>query len=214
MKTEIFTDGPLEVHSCLLWDDQTGDAAIIDFGARKDSEREHLDMIIRAERLTLRYALQTHMHFDHVYGLPYIYNKYGICPMCHPDDERLYQLAPRMAEAIGLPMRESLPPLGSPLSDGLELQVGSIDIQVIHTPGHSPGGVCFYLPQTGCLFCGDTLFAGGVGRTDLPGGDFDQLKQSVVERLFTLPPETRVLPGHGPVTTIGWERENNPYVSY
>ena len=92
--------------------------------------------------------------------------------------------------------------------------MGSIDIQVIHTPGHSPGGVCFYLPQAGCLFCGDTLFAEGVGRTDLPGGDFDQLKQSVVERLFTLPPETRVLPGHGPTTTIGWERENNPYVSY
>ena len=211
MKLAHFIVGPLEVNSCLLWDEASREAAVIDFGARKDEERMQLDRLIADEGLTLRLVLLTHTHFDHVYGLPHIYATYGIGPMCHPADERLYRLAPSMAEAIRLPIREPLPPIAGPLHDGDELHVGSVRIQVIHTPGHSPGGVCFYLPDEGLLFSGDTLFAGSVGRADLPGGNYSQLTQSVAERLFTLPPETRVMPGHGGGTTIGWERENNPY---
>ena len=213
MRTKQFTLGMLEENSYLLWDEQTHDAAVIDFGAQGEEECHHLDRVIRDENLTLRLALQTHAHFDHVYGLPHIYKMYGISPMCHPEDERLYRLAPSMSGAIGIPMREALPPLGHPLHDGDELCVGSIHIRVIHTPGHSPGGVCFYLPEDACLFCGDTLFAGSVGRADLPGGNAKQLIQSIEERLLTLPPETRVLSGHGPASTIGWERENNPYIT-
>ena len=125
MKLAHFIVGPLEVNSCLLWDEASREAAVIDFGARKDEERMQLDRLIADEGLTLRLVLLTHTHFDHVYGLPHIYATYGIGPMCHPADERLYRLAPSMAEAIRLPVRPPIT-IREPLLDLTVIRSASV----------------------------------------------------------------------------------------
>ena len=212
MKIKRFTVGPLEVNCYLLWDEQTHEAAVIDYGARRDDEHERFAQFVEAEKLTLRMALQTHTHFDHVFGLKRLAERYGLSPQCHPDEQKLYRQAATMADMLNLPMEEPLPSLGTFLNDGDEITLGNSTLHVIHTPGHSPGSVCFHLPEAGILFCGDTLFAQGIGRTDLPGGNYGDIERSIKEKLYTLPPETCALPGHGPQTTIGWERENNMFV--
>ena len=212
MNCEIFTFNPLEVNCCILWDEDSRDAAIVDCSARKPEEFSKISSCIRTQKLNLRYALQTHMHFDHVFGLPRLYEEFGIGPSCHALEQEIYDYAPLMASSIRLPIMGQLPPITNFLADGEKLKVGKIAIEVIHTPGHTPGGLCFYLPETDQLFSGDTLFCESIGRTDLPGGDSASLTRSIRDRLFTLPEETRVLPGHGNVTNIGWERENNPFV--
>ncbi len=209
---EIFTFNPVEENCCIFWDVNTLDAAIVDCGARTEAEFKKVEQCIDLRGLHLRMVLQTHTHFDHIYGLPRLYEKYGIGPSCHADDLPIYQAAQQMASAFALPIQGNLPPVAEFLNDGQELKLGSIPIRVIHTPGHTPGGICFYLPESKQLFCGDTLFHESVGRTDLPGGDSQTLLESISSRLFKLPYETRVLPGHGDVTTIGWEASNNPYV--
>lgn len=212
MNCEIFTFNPLGVNCCLMWDEQTRQAAIIDCSARTESEFAQIERAIEGNHLLLEMALQTHMHFDHVYGLPRLYERFGIAPSCHAAEMPIYQMAPQMASHIRFPIEGTLPAPSSFLNDGQEIQLGSITICAIHTPGHTPGSLCFFLPETKQLFSGDTLFCESIGRTDLPGGNFEDLKNSITERLFTLPEETRVLPGHGGVTQIGWEAQNNPYV--
>ena len=115
-------------------------------------------------------------------------------------------------QLVGLPIEGELPTVRECLLDGQEILLGTISIRVIHTPGHTPGGVCFWIESENCLFTGDALFRCSVGRSDFPGGNMMQEINSVRNRLFTLPPETRVLTGHGPETNIGWEIKNNPYV--
>ncbi|MCR4920303.1 MAG: MBL fold metallo-hydrolase [Bacteroidaceae bacterium] len=212
MKIQRFTVGPLGVNCYLLWDETTLDGAIIDYGAGSDDEHDSIEHFVESQHIALRMSLLTHAHFDHVFGLKRLSRQYGLPPMCHPDDQNLYRQAPLMARALGLDLDDPLPPLGPFLHDGDELLLGTIRLRVIHTPGHSPGSVCLHLPEAGILFSGDTLFAGSIGRTDLPGGSYTAIEHSIRERLYTLPPKTYALPGHGPQTTIEWEREENGYV--
>ena len=213
MKILCFTVNPIEENCYLLWDETTLDAAIIDCGAYEKGEKERIRQQINANHLQLCYLLQTHTHFDHIYGLPTFAKEYNLAPMCHSDDLPIYKAMPMMSsQLVGLPIEGELPIVRQCLLDGQEIPLGTLSIRVIHTPGHTPGGVCFWIESENCLFTGDTLFRCSLGRSDLPGGNMMQEINSVLNRLFTLPPETRVLTGHGPETNIGWEIKNNPYV--
>ena len=173
----------------------------------------HSDRILKAleqSGLGVRYVLNTHCHFDHMQANADIVAATRAPLALHPAELPLLR-AKGGASLFGVPGKESpLPDVE--LEDGQVLKVGTLRFEVLHTPGHSPGGVTFYLAQEGMAFDGDVLFADGVGRTDLPGGNWDKLMRSIREVLFTLPDETAVYPGHGPETTIGREKRSNPWV--
>lgn len=211
MKYQSFTFNPVQENTYLLWDEETLEAAIVDTGTWNRQEEQSLEGCIAAHGLKMKYALQTHAHFDHTYGLPFIYRKYGLQPVFHVDDAETYRQMPKMAAQFGLTIGGPMPAIGQLLNDGAELNLGKTIIRLIHTPGHTPGSAAFYIPEDGLLFSGDTLFRQSIGRTDLPGGNYEDELNSI-RRLFTLPDETVVLTGHGPSTTIGWEKRNNYYV--
>ena len=193
MKVETFVRGPLLNNVYLLWDEDSKDAAIIDPGLMSDD----LLQTIQDYQLTLRYILNTHRHFDHVDNDAFYREQTGAPIVLHRDDAAL------LAAEFGI----------SPdmlLQGGEELALGSLTIQTLHTPGHSAGGMCFLVEDH--LFAGDTLFAGAVGRSDFEDSDGDLLLKVIAEKILPLPDATRVLPGHGDLTTIGAERAGNPFL--
>jgi glyoxylase-like metal-dependent hydrolase (beta-lactamase superfamily II) len=197
--------GPLQVNCFIVSCNRTDEAAIIDPG----EEGERILHFAEKEGLTIRTIVNTHGHFDHIGANQHIVEKTGAELLIHADDLPLLQNARSHAEVYGLSVAASPEP-GRLLDQDDTFQVGEISFSVFHVPGHSPGGIC--LLGEGHLFVGDVLFSGSIGRTDLPGGDFDSLVNGVRERLFTLPDATIVHPGHGPDTTIGRERQMNPFV--
>lgn len=211
MKYQSFTFNPVQENTYLLWDEQTLEAAIVDTGAWDRQEEQSLAGSIEALGLKLKYVLQTHAHFDHTFGLPFVHRTYGLKPVFHKDEADVYRQMPSMAARFGLNMGGGMPAIGQLLSDGDELLLGTTAVRLIHTPGHTPGSSVFYIPDAGLLFSGDTLFRESIGRTDLPGGSYEDELDSIKNKLFCLPDDTEVLTGHGPSTTIGWEKQNNPY---
>ncbi len=209
MNYELFKVNPIEENTYLLWDEETRQAAIVDCGAWTAGERQEISDFLSAGKLQLQFVLQTHAHFDHIWGVPWLFQTYGLRPRLHPLEEAIYYGMPDMVSQFGLRMKETLPRPDSTLHEDESITLGNSKINVILTPGHTPGGVCFYLPEEHLLLSGDTLFQFSAGRTDLPGGNMNQLLLSL-RRLITLPPETVVLPGHGPRTTIGDEARYNP----
>lgn len=188
------------------------EAAIIDCGAYSEKQWEPILRYIKENNLNVRYALQTHTHFDHIYGLRFVERDLGIKAMCHNADKWLYDHANETTMALmGETFPTPQPEIDATLHDGQLLKLGTLTIEVLHTPGHTEGGVCFYIEQENIVFCGDTLFAGSIGRTDFPGGNFEMEISSIRERLLTLPPDTIAYPGHGPQTTIQQEISCNPY---
>lgn len=211
MKYQSFTFNPVQENTYLLWDEQTLEAAIVDTGAWDRQEEQSLAGSIEALGLKLKYVLQTHAHFDHTFGLPFVHRTYGLKPIFHKDEADVYRQMPSMAARFGLNMGGGMPAIGQLLSDGDELLLGTTAVRLIHTPGHTPGSSVFYIPDAGLLFSGDTLFRESIGRTDLSGGSYEDEMDSIKNKLFCLPDDTVVLTGHGPSTTIGWEKQNNPY---
>ncbi|MGC9469673.1 MAG: MBL fold metallo-hydrolase [Anaerolineae bacterium] len=192
--------GLLGSNCYLIYDRDGGAGAVVDPGFR---EGQRLEAEIAKHNLTIRYILNTHGHFDHVAGngrLDFPHAELGI----HPADRDLLMQGGGQIEVDS-------PPPELDLLDNAEISFGDLRLLVIHTPGHTPGSVSFYLPDHNAVLTGDTLFRGSVGRTDLPGGDLEQLRRSL-RRLLSLPDETRVFPGHGPDTTIGRERGQNPWL--
>jgi glyoxylase-like metal-dependent hydrolase (beta-lactamase superfamily II) len=153
----------------------------------------------------------THAHLDHVLGVPEVVAETGVPVWMHPADRPLYEAVPQQAAWFGLPAPPPLPAPDHALAHGDVLTVGTERVTVRHAPGHSPGSVCFVMP--GIAIGGDVLFAGSIGRTDLPGGDFDTLIGSIERELLTLPDDTILYSGHGPDTTIGRERRTNPFLT-
>ena len=198
------TNGGFAENCYLVADPGTGEAAIVDPG----EETALFTARLAHEGWTLRAIWLTHAHLDHVAGVAAM-RAPGVPVFLHPADRALYDSFPAQARAFGLD--GTAPPAPDrELADGGSVSVGSCAFSVIHTPGHSPGGVC--LVGHGMALVGDTLFAGSIGRTDLPGGDLEALLTSIHERLFALPDDTVVYSGHGPATTIGEERRSNPFV--
>jgi glyoxylase-like metal-dependent hydrolase (beta-lactamase superfamily II) len=157
----------------------------------------------------VRYLLDTHAHYDHAAGMRAVQDALGGEYWLHPADRFLLDRLSEQGAAFGFPPARAPEGLNE-LADGQHLILGNETLEVVHTPGHSPGGVTFRHGRS--LWVGDTLFAGSIGRTDLPGGSFDALERSIHQRLFTLGDDARVFPGHGPATTIGEERRTNPFV--
>jgi hydroxyacylglutathione hydrolase len=173
------------------------------------------DMVrfITGESLSLEAILLTHAHLDHVEGIPVLRQLGADAPIyLHPDDNPLYQGVDAQARAFNLPLVGELPPPDAALSHGHTLTFGETEFQVRHAPGHAPGHVLFYLPAQELAFVGDVVFQGAIGRSDLMGGEFHQLMESIRAQILSLPDDTRLLTGHGPETTVGWERRTNPFL--
>lgn len=209
LRYKTFVMNPVQVNCYVLWDTETHDGVIIDCGAWNETEQKRLQEFIEGERINLRHALQTHMHFDHTMGAEFINRQYGLPPTCHPAEQEVYASSAEMVMRwFHMDITNRMPQCQPTLSPSSVITLSNTKIQVIHTPGHTPGGVCFHLPAQRILFSGDTLFRQGIGRTDLPGGSYSQIVNSIRTQLFTLPADTLVLPGHGPETTIAAETGN------
>lgn len=208
-----FAVSPIEENCYVLWDDATREGAIIDCGAWSDGDRKLICDFIKTEGIVPKYLLQTHMHFDHCLGLGIMAEKYGLVPMCHAMDLPIYHTAPIMVQRwFRKDISGSLPEVDTSIVEDMQLNLGEVRILVLHTPGHTPGGVCYYIPAACMVLTGDTLFRMSIGRTDLPGGDIEQELDSIRKKLFILPSDTIVLPGHGPESDIGTEKASNPYL--
>lgn len=190
---------------------EEGDCLVIDPAFYSPEEIKAFDHYISSKGLSIIGQLNTHCHVDHVLGIKHMQTFYK-CPLrAHPDEAGLLNNAPMMGEVFGLQV-EALSGIDQHLEDDEFIPIGQDRLRAIPVPGHSPGSLCYYSKESGFVITGDSLFQGSIGRTDLPGGDFDTLVSSIRSRLLTLPPETRVYPGHGDATSIGEEAANNPFL--
>jgi hydroxyacylglutathione hydrolase len=207
MILETFPVGPLQCNCTILGDEQAREAIVIDPG----------DEVVRIHRrltelgLTLKQILVTHAHIDHVGGALQLKRLTGAPIYLNESDIPLLKLMGAQAAWLGTPTPETAPP-DSGLIDGQTVGLEHYSAKVLHTPGHTQGSICLHFVPLNLLIAGDTLFAGSIGRTDLPGGNYEQIIESIQSRLLALPDETKVLPGHGPITTIGEERRSNPFL--
>ena len=212
MLTKAFTFNPVGENTYLIWDEETREAAIIDAGMSNNKENAYVSDFITKENLQLKYALQTHMHFDHIWGLSFIKETYGLRPLCHIADESIYSEVPEMTSMFRLSMNWNLPAIERYIDEGETLMLGNTTIKVMHTPGHTPGGLCYYIESAHTLFTGDTLFKGSIGRTDLPGGNLSDEMKSIKEKILVLPKDTIIYSGHGLESNVGWEIQHNPFL--
>ena len=208
MIRETFPVGPLQCNCTVLGDSATHQATVIDPGA----EIARILAVLARHNLDLRQILVTHAHIDHIAGALALKQVTGAPILYSEADLPLVALMDMQAGMFNLPVPEVQPPDHSP-ADSEEVRIGTIRAEILHTPGHSEGSLCVYLPQQDLVLAGDTLFAGNIGRTDLPGGHFGKLLASIHDRLLPLPDSTVVVPGHGPETTIGEERATNPFLT-
>jgi glyoxylase-like metal-dependent hydrolase (beta-lactamase superfamily II) len=205
MKYDSVIVGALETNCYLVYCQETLECAIIDPGA----EPEKIVRFIGHNCLKPTILINTHGHVDHIGANRDIKDKFDIPLYIHAADRPMLESTLQSELSFFLGAKESPPP-DKFLEEGGEIKIGNVMLSVFHTPGHSPGSVC--LMGDGILFSGDTLFFGGVGRTDLPGGSWEELERSIREKIFTLPVDTVVLPGHGPTTTIDQETKFNPFI--
>lgn len=196
--------------NCYILSDEQGVAVIIDPCFTSEAEASKLTDFIATNHLEPKMVALTHPHPDHIGGVAFVKRLYNIPLAMHSADSELLAIAP----AYGAQMGFNIEPLVAEidLAEERTLEIGTLRIEVLHTPGHSKGGVCFYEPEGGILLSGDTLFAGSIGRSDLPGGDYDELMRSIMDKLLTLGGGVKVYPGHGGDTTIGQEMGTNPFI--
>jgi glyoxylase-like metal-dependent hydrolase (beta-lactamase superfamily II) len=208
MILETFPVGPLQCNCTILGDEEAGEAIVIDPG----DEVSRIHQRLTSLGLKLKQILVTHAHIDHVGGALKLKRLTGAPVLLNENDLPLLKMMEEQAEWIGLRKAPETAPPDATLADGLVVGLERYPATVLHTPGHTQGSVCLHFAPLKMLIAGDTLFAGSIGRTDLPGGDSRQIIDSIHSRLLALPEETKVLPGHGPATTIGRERFSNPFL--
>ena len=205
-----FHCNPFGENCYLLWAGG-GEGVVIDPGFYDEEEFSAFKAYVGKEKISLKSIWLTHGHFDHIYGVPFVIREYGLPVLMSPEDKAILPDALSMTERFGF-RKPDLKFVTEDLLEGEKLTLGENAFQVICTPGHTPGGVCFYDEADKVLFSGDTLFAGSIGRTDHLGGDYDKEIVSVMDKLMGLPGDVDVLPGHGPKTTIAGERTGNPFL--
>ena len=205
------TFGPIQENTYIIYD-ETMECVIIDPGCADARERELLIAEISKLNLKPVRLLNTHCHVDHIPGNPLIANTYGIGLEIHPYEAQVLKDAPAYADMFGIEMDE-MPPVKAFINEGDLIKFGNTTLEVLFTPGHSPGSISFYNPADKYVISGDVLFYQSVGRYDLPGADGPTLLRSITQKLMTLPDDTRVLSGHGRDTSIGLERTQNPFLN-
>jgi len=204
---KIFPVGPLQCNCSVIGDEKTHEAMVIDPGDQIEGILE----ILRQENLTLKQIVITHAHIDHVGGAMKLKADTGAPILMNQNDHALLKMLDMQAAWVGMRPPGNVQ-VDEAIGQGRVLKIGEIPCNVIHTPGHTEGSICVYFPAEKKLIAGDTLFAGSIGRTDLPGGSMDKIMRSLHTQVLALPDETEVVPGHGPITTIGEERESNPFL--
>jgi glyoxylase-like metal-dependent hydrolase (beta-lactamase superfamily II) len=207
MILETFPVGPLRCNCSILGDETTHEAVVVDPGDNIP------DILARLQKhgLTVRQIIVTHAHIDHVGGAILLRKATGAPILMNQHDLTLLEMMDMQAGWLGVPTPAVAPPDAS-ADDGIAIGLATLPGRVLHTPGHTQGSICLHFPEENLLIAGDTLFAGSIGRTDLPGGNGHQILQSLRDRLLVLPDRTRVLPGHGRETTIGEEKQSNPFL--
>lgn len=204
---KVFPVGPLQCNCSVIGDEQTHEAMVIDPG----DQIEDILKILASENLTLKQIVITHAHIDHVGGAMKLKAATGAPILMNQKDEALLKMLDLQAAWIGM-KPPGIVQIDEPLAEGRVLRVGPVSSTVIHTPGHTEGSICLFFAEQKTLVAGDTLFAGSIGRTDLPGGSYEKIMRSLHNQVLQLPDDTQVVPGHGPLTTIGEERETNPFL--
>jgi hydroxyacylglutathione hydrolase len=213
MKIKTFEFNPLGVNTYVL-SDETNECVVIDATCFYTDEKELLLHYILDNDLVVKELINTHMHFDHIFGVNLLASQFNVKFAAHRGDEFLLDDIQTHLQMFGLGRTNTdyKPVIDRYLEEGDIITFGNQKIVVLHVPGHSPGSVVFYHEKDGVLFSGDVLFHSSIGRTDLDGGNYETLVTGIKNKLFTLPPETKVYPGHGPITTIGQEKKINPFV--
>lgn len=204
---EILPVGLLQCNCSILGDETSHEAIVVDPG----DDIPAIQKILQFHGLKVKFIIITHAHIDHIAGAQKLKKLTGAPIYYNENDLPLVKMMDVQASWLRMPTPEVAPP-DAPLNDGQIISITGLQGTVLHTPGHTQGSLCLYLPKQSLLISGDTLFAGSVGRTDLPGGDGKQLIRSIHSQILTLPDEVKVVPGHGPNTTIGEERETNPFL--
>lgn len=209
--TEYFTFNLFQERCSVVWDNE-GNGALIDPGFSTAAERDELYGYIDSKKIEIRAILLTHGHFDHIYGVAEAAEHFGVQVYMHPADEVIIKEAnPLLCNTYGLTIPSDFSKV-VPVKDGDIIEIGSLKFEVIETPGHTPGGVCYLERNEKILFSGDTLFAGSIGRTDNQWADYDALMSGIFGKLMELDGDIAVIPGHGPETSIASERTTNPFL--
>lgn len=209
MQIKSFCFNPFGENTYVLYD-ESGEAIIIDPGCSNRQEEGQLSGFVADQKLRVRALINTHCHIDHVLGNQFVMDTYGVPLLIHPDDAPVLKANEVVAPMYGIPDFRAPQPDGF-LNAGDRFGFGHTELEILHLPGHAPGHIGLYDAGSRCCIAGDVLFLGSIGRTDLPGGDYDTLIESIRKRLFPLGDEVTVYPGHGPPTTIGRERRSNPF---
>ncbi|MFC0264827.1 MBL fold metallo-hydrolase [Fontibacter flavus] len=205
-----FTFNPFMENTYVLYDD-TKEAVIFDPGCYEKYEQQELVDFIEEEKLNVKSLINTHCHIDHVLGNAFVKRKFGVKLYIHENDHPVLKSVSAYAPNYGFAGYEEADP-DFYIDENDKIEFGNTTLDILFVPGHAPGHVVFYHKDSGICIAGDTLFQGSIGRTDLPGGDHQTLLNAIKNVMFTLPENTKVYPGHGPMTTIGYEKENNPFV--
>lgn len=211
LQVASITCNPFEENTYIVYD-ETRSCVIFDPGCSTESEKASVDTFIRQHDLIPVRLINTHCHIDHILGNRFIAERFDLVLEIHQGEEAMLARGPQVAAMYGIAYSELSPAPGRYIADLEWIEFGNTRMQALLTPGHSPASLCFYAPDDKVLIAGDVLFQGSIGRTDLPGGDYDTLLQSIHERLLVLDDDVRVFPGHGPETTIGLERRSNPFL--
>ena len=212
MVIKHFTFNILNVNTYVLIDEKTHEAIVIDPGCQTQEEKKTFKDFIINNGLTIKRILDTHLHFDHIYGQRFVEETFGVGGEACKKDITFLNHYQDLSVMFNMPMDDEALPLKGFLVDGDTVEVGSIKLNVLHVPGHSPGGLAFYEGNEHCAFVGDTILEGGIGRTDMHRGNYDTLVKSIKEKLLILPDDTMLYSGHGPSSTLGHEKAHNPEI--